>query len=114
MYDADREVRYWCNRVDAELGDDGPEPTYLDREATTGRGIDNEVICGRSSTPSVAASSSKRSTASRTSCTSTTSARATCAPTSSAAPTHSSRWPPGNGRARRCNATAAVDLGRDG
>ena len=44
MYDADREIRYWCNRVDAELGDDGPEPTYLDREATTGRGIDNEVI----------------------------------------------------------------------
>ena len=43
MYDADREIRYWCNRVDAELGDDGPEPTYLDREATTGRGIDNEV-----------------------------------------------------------------------
>jgi hypothetical protein len=44
MYDADREIRYWCNRVDAELGDDGPEPTYRDREATTGRGIDNEVI----------------------------------------------------------------------
>jgi Domain of unknown function (DUF222) len=44
MYDADREIRYWCNRVDAELGDDGPEPTFLDREATTGRGIDNEVI----------------------------------------------------------------------
>jgi Domain of unknown function (DUF222) len=43
MYDADREIRYWCNRVDAELGDDGPEPTYRDREATTGRGIDNEV-----------------------------------------------------------------------
>jgi hypothetical protein len=43
MYDADREIRYWGNRVDAELGDDGPEPTYLDREATTGRGIDNEV-----------------------------------------------------------------------
>jgi Domain of unknown function (DUF222) len=43
LYDADREIRYWINRVDAELGDDGREPAYLDRELSTGRGIGNEV-----------------------------------------------------------------------
>lgn len=43
FFDAEREIRYWINRADAELDDDGPEPTFNDREATTGRGIGNEV-----------------------------------------------------------------------
>lgn len=43
FFEADRSVRYWINRVDAELDDDGPEPAYRDRECTTGRGIGNEV-----------------------------------------------------------------------
>lgn len=43
FFDADREIRYWINLVDAQLDDDGPEPTYRDRQATTGRGIGNEV-----------------------------------------------------------------------
>jgi hypothetical protein len=43
MYEAQRLVRYWINRVDAELGDDGPEPAWRDRELSTGRGIGNEV-----------------------------------------------------------------------
>jgi hypothetical protein len=43
LFDAEREIRYWCNRVDAELGDDGSAPPYRDRELTTGRGIGNEV-----------------------------------------------------------------------
>jgi hypothetical protein len=43
MFEAERTIRYWMNRVDAELGDDGPEPTWRDRELSTGRGIDNEV-----------------------------------------------------------------------
>jgi hypothetical protein len=43
LFDAEREIRYWCNRVDAETGDDGPAPPYRDRELTTGRGIGNEI-----------------------------------------------------------------------
>ena len=43
LFDAERTIRYWINRIDAELGDDGPEPTYRDREASAGRGIGGEV-----------------------------------------------------------------------
>ena len=43
LFDAEREIRYWCNRVDAELDDDGRRPPYADRQLSTGRGIDNEV-----------------------------------------------------------------------
>ena len=41
---ADKAVRYWECRVDALTGhDDGPEPRWRDRQATSHRGIDGEV-----------------------------------------------------------------------
>jgi hypothetical protein len=41
--DADAMIRYWCERVDSILDDDGPPPTWRDRELKAGRGIGNEV-----------------------------------------------------------------------
>lgn len=43
FFDADREIRNWCVTVDAILDDDGPEPTWNDRAASWGRGINNDV-----------------------------------------------------------------------
>ena len=43
LFDAEREIRYWCHRVDAALDDDGRQPPYADRQLSTSRGIDNEV-----------------------------------------------------------------------
>ena len=43
FFDADREIRNWIVVVDALLDDDGPEPTWNDREARVSRGIGNEI-----------------------------------------------------------------------
>jgi hypothetical protein len=43
FFDADREIRNWIVVADAMLDDDGPEPTWNDREARVSQGIDNEV-----------------------------------------------------------------------
>lgn len=43
FFEADRAIRNWINVVDAALDDDGPEPTWRDREAAWFRGIEGDV-----------------------------------------------------------------------
>ena len=43
-WEADKAIRYWIDRVDALTGhDDGPEPRWRNRQATSHRGIGDEL-----------------------------------------------------------------------
>ena len=43
FWDAEVAIDYWKLRVDAELGDDGKPPRWLNRQARDSRGIDGEI-----------------------------------------------------------------------
>jgi Domain of unknown function (DUF222) len=43
FWDAEVAINYWKLRVDADLGDDGKPPRWLNRQARDSRGIDGEI-----------------------------------------------------------------------